>query len=423
NEDMLNDLVSEVPETAKKLMDTFWPGPLTIILKRTPNISDIVTAGLDTVGVRMPENPVARELIALAEVPIAAPSANLSGKPSPTTAKHVIDDMEFRVDAIIDGGDCTVGVESTVIDLSGKLPRLFRPGGVTLEQLEQIIGKVHSETTIKDGEKPKSPGLKYKHYAPKAQVIVLHGNLEQVKKYVNNQAKTKKVGLLVFDEFLDGFENSVTLLPLGSSKNPRQAAKALFKSLREMDEHGVEVIFAPEIPDSGMWSAVKNRLYRAAAENILDLTTITDVKKVLFVCTGNTCRSPMAEGIFNHMTTEINANAIATSAGIFVMQASEVSENSRLAMLKEGIDISAHVSKQLSPLLMKEADLIFTMTRGHMETLKSSFPQFANKISTMAEYVGESFDVSDPFGGSLQTYELCLIQIKDLVVKILEKLK
>lgn len=267
--EMLGGIAAEVTENAKKLMKLFWPGPLTIILKKHKDVPYETTAGLDTVAIRMPANKTAKKLIELAGIPIAAPSANLSGKPSPTTAQHCIDDMMGRVEAIINGEDCSFGVESTVVDLSGELPILYRPGAVTAEELEDVLGKVKVSVSVKDGEAPKSPGLKYKHYSPEAEVVILSGDWKKAAAFVKSKGKLSQIGVLTFDEYdkIDG----VTELSLGSAANPYDAMHRLFWALREMDRLGVKTVYAPEIEESGVWRAVKNRLYRAAGNKTVRL--------------------------------------------------------------------------------------------------------------------------------------------------------
>ena len=245
-------LAEEVPPAARLLMKEFWSGPLTIILKRKSVVPDVVTAGLDTVGIRMPSEPLARELIRLAGVPVAAPSANISGRPSPTTAAHVIDDMDGRADAILCGGDCGVGVESTVIDMSADVPTILRPGGISASRIEAVIGEVRSGRGLSESEAPKSPGMKYRHYAPRARVVI-YGDPSEV--------KGENVGVMAFESRVAEFEG-MPLISLGST--PQDAARRLFKGLRELDKLGVDIIFAPRIPDGDDWAAVRNRLYKSA---------------------------------------------------------------------------------------------------------------------------------------------------------------
>lgn len=420
---MLDEIVSEIPKNARLLMEKFWPGPLTIIMKKCKSVPYETTARLETVAVRMPKSASARRLIELAKLPIAAPSANLSGKPSPTTAQHCIDDMTGRVDAIICGNDCEVGVESTVLDMSGDKPVLLRPGGVTLEQLREVLGDVETAEKAVVGETPKSPGLKYKHYSPNAEVIILSGSIDEISKYINEQCKTKKVGVLVFDEFPE-FPNSVSI-SLGSNENPHSAAQKLFGALRSMDKLNIEVIFAPQIRDSGMWRAVHNRLYRAAGDNVIDLSCQsanknTGIKMVLFVCTGNTCRSPIAEGLFNIYAKEKKLNISADSAGIFA-DGSPVSENSVQVLSELGIDISGKKSKQVTKDMVENSDLILTMTASHKAALISAFGS-EEKIHTLAEFADFGGDVPDPYGGNTEEYRVCRDIINELVVKAADKL-
>lgn len=426
--DMLNGIVSDFPESARSLTEKFWPGPLTVILNKCKNVPYETTGGLDTVAVRMPKCETARRLIELSGLPIAAPSANLSGKPSPTTFQHCIDDMMGRVDAIIDGGDCEIGVESTVVDLSGNKPVLLRPGGITLEQLSEVLGEIDVITSVKKGETPKSPGLKYKHYSPDADVIILSGSVDEVTSYVEKQAALSKVGVLVFDEF-PKFKGAETI-SLGSIKNPKNATHRLFNALRDMDKLGVTKVFAPEIGTHGVWRAVRNRLYRAAGGKLINLSELENsaessekkntAKKVLFVCTGNTCRSPMAQGIFNQICKNRGIAAVADSAGIYA-DGSPASENAVLAIKELGIDIDGRKSKSVTCDMIKSADFVLTMSASHKKALMMDFGN-SEKIKTLSEFVGEGGDVPDPFGGSIDMYRHCRDSLKTLIEKAVAKL-
>lgn len=406
----LSVIAKGISDKAKLVMENFWPGPLTIILKKRADIPYETTGGLNTVAVRMPSSAVARRLIELSGKPIAAPSANLSGKPSPTTAKHCIDDMSGRVDAIICGDDCEVGVESTVLDMSGTVPTVLRPGQVTVGQLEKVVGKVEVAASIKKGETPKSPGLKYKHYSPNADVIILSGDVDNVFKYVKKKSKTQKTGMLLFDELPK--PEGTEYISLGSKKKPEDAAKRLFSALREMDDRGVEVIFAPEIPNTDSWSAVSNRLYRAAGETVV---AVSDKLKILFVCTGNTCRSPMAEAIFNHIAKD---KAEAESAGIYA-DGSSVSKNTATVLSEIGIDVTGKMSRQINRNMISSADLILTMSPAHKSVLSSLC---GDKIYTINEFADVQGEVPDPFGGDVSVYRDCRDLIFDLVKKVAEKL-
>lgn len=267
----LDALVLEVPEKARKLADVFWPGPLTIILPRADVIPRQVSAGLDTVAVRCPSHPIARKLIRLSH-PLAAPSANLSGSPSPTTVRHVIDDMLGRIDAIIDGGDCEVGVESTVITLASPVPRLLRPGGITHEQLESVIGTVEVDKAVTDplpeGAKAASPGMKYKHYSPKADVILINGSEEEFVDYVNSHADDKTAALCSRES---AARLRVPYEILGDSDDMSAHARNLFTALRTADEKGWTTVYARCPEKSGVGLAVYNRMVRAAGFEIVEI--------------------------------------------------------------------------------------------------------------------------------------------------------
>lgn len=269
--DDIYKLVSDFPEKAQRLVKKFWPGALTIILPKSDIIPDEVSAGLSTVAVRFPSNPIAQELIKNS-VPLAAPSANLSGSPSPTNAKHVADDMNGRIDAIIDGGECDVGVESTVITLATNPPRLLRPGGITLEQLRETIGEVVVDDAVlnplKSGQAVSSPGMKYKHYSPKANVILIKSSAKKFVEYVNIH-KADGAAALCYDEDVELL--SVPTIPTGHSYDYETQAHKLFTALRSADEKGYKIVYAHCPEATGIGLAVYNRIIRAAGFEVITL--------------------------------------------------------------------------------------------------------------------------------------------------------
>ena len=264
-------LVREIPESAKKLMEAYWPGPLTIIMKKGV-VPDEVTAGLDTVAVRFPSHPVTKRIITAASVPLAAPSANTSGKPSPTTAYHVFHDLSGKIPYIIDGGACEVGVESTVITVAGDTPTLLRPGGITLPQLEAAVGHVDVADAVlnklRDGETAASPGMKYKHYAPSARIVLIRSGDEAYINYVNERA-AKGTAALCYDE--DAPRLRVKTYTYGAKNDYAAQSNRLFTVLRAIDSDGVKTVYGRCPETTGLAMAVYNRLIRAAGFEVIEL--------------------------------------------------------------------------------------------------------------------------------------------------------
>lgn len=276
SEEELVDLVEEIPEDAKKCMEKFWPGPLTMIFKRSKIVPDAITAGLETVAIRMPSNKIALELIRRSKRPIAAPSANTSGKPSPTAAQHVYKDLSGKLEIIIDGGRTGIGLESTVLDLTEEIPTILRPGGVTQEDLERLLGRVDIDRSIiKFDEKivPKSPGQKYRHYAPNSDMYIFEGDLDKIVARINKLAeeevsKGKKVGIMATDETKDKYENGL-VYSMGNRIDETSIAHNLFYILRDMDIEEIDVIYAESVEFSSIGLAIMNRMIKAAGGKII----------------------------------------------------------------------------------------------------------------------------------------------------------
>ena len=268
------DLVENIDNRAKLLMDRFWPGPLTIVFKKKDIIPDRTSGGLDTVAIRMPSDQVARDLIRQAGVPIAAPSANISGRPSPTKPEHIIRDMDGRVDGILVGGSCNYGVESTIVDLSGDVAMVLRPGSITLEMLGEVLGQVNLDPSLKnkdDNIRAKAPGMKYKHYSPQAQVyIVRAGDQEDFARRVDelcldNAKKGLKTGVMTRSS--DQHPYQAQVFDLGESD--AEVAKNLFDSLISLDRESIDIAYVPYFEEKGLGVAIMNRLKKAAGYRII----------------------------------------------------------------------------------------------------------------------------------------------------------
>ncbi len=266
----LESVADDIPEVAKKLARRFWPGPLTMVLKRKETIAKSVSAGLDTVAVRMPSSKAARDIIASSGLPLAAPSANISGSPSPTTAEHVIADLDGRVDAIVCGEDCTVGVESTVVALFSSPPRLLRPGAVTAEELSELLPDlVIDSAVLREPQKDMpvaSPGMLYKHYAPKTETFLVEGESDNYVSFVNSKENCAAV---CFSD--EANKINATKIVYGKKDNPYILAKNLFSALRQVDTLGVHSVYVHAPDKKGMGLAVYNRLIRAAGFKVIKL--------------------------------------------------------------------------------------------------------------------------------------------------------
>ncbi len=269
-------IAEPVTEEAERLAEAFWPGPLTMILQKKDTVPKETTGGLDTVAIRFPSHPVARRLIEAAGGFVAAPSANASGRPSPTMAEYVAEDMNGRIDMILDGGAVGIGLESTIVDVSGPEPIILRPGYVTQEMLEKVLGKVELDQTILDGttaQRPKAPGMKYRHYAPKGELSIVEGSAEAVVEHINGlcaraAAEGKKTGVIATDETFARY-TADSVKSVGSREDEEAIAHSLYRILREFDDEEVEVMYTESFSSYGMGQAIMNRLLKAAGHRII----------------------------------------------------------------------------------------------------------------------------------------------------------
>lgn len=274
----LHAIVKKVPDAAYLLAKRFWPGPLTMIFEKSEVVPLKTTGGLSTVAVRMPSHPTARALIEAAGGYVAAPSANRSGRPSPTLARYVTEDLEGRVDMIIDGGESVIGLESTIVDLTEDIPVILRPGYITSKMLAEVLGEVRMDETlfeVSSDTAPKAPGMKYRHYAPRGSLTIVEGEPEAVVKYINQAVEAavsegKRAGVIATDDTAGRYRNA-QIKSMGVSTDEESAAKLLFRILREFDEEDIQVMFAQSVPRLGIGQAVMNRLLKAAGHQVIYL--------------------------------------------------------------------------------------------------------------------------------------------------------
>ena len=267
-----------VSEAARKLAKAYWPGPLTMIMNKSDKVPFETTGGLGTVAIRMPNNKIALELIKASGGYIAAPSANTSGRPSPTVARYCVEDLDGKINMIIDGGQVGIGLESTIVDLTSDVPMILRPGYITADMIEKVLGEVSIDKTIIDSSstlKPKAPGMKYKHYAPKGALTIVSGSQEDVVRYINSETEKarlegKRTGVIGTDSTVSLYKAD-TVKNLGNRDDENTIAHELFKALREFDDEGVDIMFSESFDDSGIGQAIMNRLLKAAGHNVVFL--------------------------------------------------------------------------------------------------------------------------------------------------------
>lgn len=279
DKNQVEEIAKDITYNAKLLMDKFWPGPLTMVFKKKDIVPLKVTGGLDTVAVRIPSNKIALSLLRESNIMVAAPSANISGKTSPTSASHVIRDLLGRVDSIIAAGDTSVGLESTVIDMTGEVPTILRPGGITLEEIKEVIGEVMVDRPRDDKDKdfvPKAPGMKYVHYSPEAKFVLFMGSVENMTENIRLRAKEEiakgnRVGIMTTTENQQSYMDirEAVVMPAGSRNNPYSIGREIFRTLRHFDDKKVDIILAEGTEESSIGVAVMNRLKKAAGENVV----------------------------------------------------------------------------------------------------------------------------------------------------------
>lgn len=425
----LEMIVESVPEKAWRVIREFWPGPLTMVFEKKDLVPPGTTGGLDTVAVRMPVDGVARAVIRAGGGFISAPSANTSGRPSPTSAQHVADDMDGKIDMIVDGGSVEIGLESTILDVTVDPPMILRPGAITKEMLESAIGEVAVDEAILSEDAqvaPKAPGMKYRHYAPKAQLIIVQGETKEAVKAIKQLAyerirRGEKVGIIATNETLNTYTTGL-IKSIGSRSNENTIAKNLYKILREFDEEEVSYIYSESFEGTGIGEAIMNRLGKAAGHQFLNASDITKLQKyrrVIFVSNSDSCRGPMAAEIMRHQ--ELLQEYSFDSRGMVVLFPEPPNQKAEAILRSNQMTLAGHEATQLEEADLEEDTLVLTFEEKQKWKIVSEYEQVKN-VYTLSEYIEDERTILSAHGQPLPVYGENFELLSELMEKLAKKL-
>ena len=387
------------------------------------------TGGLETVAVRMPSDPAALALIRAAGGFVSAPSANTSGRPSPTTAEHVIHDLNGKIDMVIDGGAVDIGVESTILDMTVSPPMILRPGAVTAEMFAEVIGPVDVDRTILDAEsgiRPKAPGMKYRHYAPKARLMIVEGDIREEILAIRQLAyaahrRKKKIGIIATSETLP-FYNYGIIKNAGTRENEKTIARNLYKVLREFDQEDAEVIYSESFAMQGIGKAVMNRLEKAAGHQKItaaDIVKLQKYRRIIFVSGTDSARGPIAAELLRNQ--DLEQEYVVDSRGMVVLFPEPVNQKAEAVMRSVGMTMETHISQQFEGENILDDTLVLTMEESQKDKLRSEYENIRN-IYTLNEFTEDTTEIPNPYGKPLTAYGECLEVMEKLIAELAEKL-
>ncbi len=425
----LRKIAVNIPAETDALAAHFWPGPLTMIFEKSEVVPYGTTGGLDTVAVRMPTDEVARALIRAAGGFVSAPSANTSGRPSPTLAEHVAEDLGGKIDMILDGGAVEIGLESTILDMTVTPPMILRPGAITAEMFEEVIGKVDVDETllVAESEKaPKAPGMKYRHYAPKAKLMIVEGDLREEIFAIRQLAykaykEGRKVGVIATTETLPFYKYGV-VKNIGTRENEKTIARNLYRVLREFDEEDVEEIYSESFAAQGIGKAIMNRLEKAAGHTRLSAAEIAKRQKyrrIIFISGTDSARAPMAAEMLRH--EDLAQEYVIDSRGLVVLFPEPANQKAEAIMKSAQMTLENHVSRQLEPETLVEDTLVLTIEEAEKNKILSEYGTKAN-VYTLNEFVGSDGEIPNPYGKPLTAYGECYEILRELIKELAEKL-
>ena len=427
--DDLKKIAINIPPETDMLAAHFWPGPLTMIFQKSDIVPYGTTGGLDTVAVRMPVDPIAQALIREAGGFVSAPSANTSGRPSPTTAQHVEEDLNGKIDMILDGGTVDIGLESTILDMTVSPPMILRPGAITEEMFEKVIGPVNVDQTLlseNSTQAPKAPGMKYRHYAPKAKLMIVEGDLREEILAIRQLAyeadrKGHPVGIIATSETLP-FYNHGIVKNIGTRENEKSIARNLYGVLREFDEENVDTIYSESFAVQGMGTAIMNRLEKAAGHLRISASEVVKLQKyrrITFVSGTDSARGPMCAELLRHC--DLKQEYVIDSRGMVVLFPEPANQKAEAVMKSVQMTLEGHSSLQLDPEEIQEDTLILTIDQREKEKILAECDASEN-VYTLNEFTGDNTEIPDPYGKPLTAYGECLEVLERIIKKLADKL-
>ena len=425
----LKKIAVNIPAETDALAAHFWPGPLTMIFEKSDIVPYGTTGGLDTVAVRMPSDPVAAELIRAAGGFVSAPSANTSGRPSPTTAEHVLEDLGGKIDMVIEGGSVEIGLESTILDMTVEPPMILRPGAITADMFEEVIGPVSVDETILGSESkkpPKAPGMKYRHYAPKARLAIVEGDLREEILAIRQLAyaasrEGKKVGIIATDETLPFYKYGL-VKDIGTRENEKTIARNLYRILREFDEEDVDTIYSESFAMQGIGKAIMNRLEKAAGHLRISAAAVVKeqrYRRIIFVSSADSARGPMAAELLRQ--EDLEQEYVIDSMGIVVLFPEPANQKAEAIMKSAGMTLAQHTSRQFNDENLQDDVLILAINEAAKSKLLAEYQNAVN-VYTINEFAEDETEIPDPYGKPLTAYGECYEVLKVLVGKVAEKL-
>ena len=427
--DDLKKIAINIPPETDMLAAHFWPGPLTMIFQKSDIVPYGTTGGLDTVAVRMPVDPIAQALIREAGGFVSAPSANTSGRPSPTTAQHVEEDLNGKIDMILDGGTVDIGLESTILDMTVSPPMILRPGAITEEMFEKVIGPVNVDQTLlseNSTQAPKAPGMKYRHYAPKAKLMIVEGDLREEILAIRQLAyeadrKGHPVGIIATSETLP-FYNHGIVKNIGTRENEKSIARNLYGVLREFDEENVDTIYSESFAVQGMGTAIMNRMEKAAGHLRISASEVVKLQKyrrITFVSGTDSARGPMCAELLRHC--DLKQEYVIDSRGMVVLFPEPANQKAEAVMKSVQMTLEGHSSLQLDPEEIQEDTLILTIDQSEKEKILAECDASEN-VYTLNEFTGDNTEIPDPYGKPLTAYGECLEVLERIIKKLADKL-